>query len=108
MSDYKRQTGKIRKVIPNENETLEELIERIKIENNVTDLDDIDVIPYQQKYIITTDSLYEILECEKKDAYDSFCDLNDNKDGTYSFHAYYYDGGTYLNEMIENEIYKIK
>ena len=58
----------------------------------------------ENKYIIINNSLYEWLQHEcKYDEEDDFCDLKENQDKTISIHAQFYNGGTYLNEILNDE-----
>ena len=48
--------------------------------------------------------MYEWLEHEcKYDEEDDFCDLKENQDKTISIHAQFYNGGTCLNEVLNDE-----
>ena len=58
----------------------------------------------ESKYIVINNSLYEWLQHEcKYDEEDDFCDLKENQDKTISIHAQFYNGGTYLNEILNDE-----
>lgn len=60
-----------------------------------------------KKYFIVKDKLYEITEYKDFD-YEDFCVINENIDETYSFVTSFYDGGTCLIEMLEDEMSNIK
>lgn len=51
---------------------------------------------------------YKIEKSMKTD-YDAdyFCDIVDNKDGTFSFHTMHYNGGGSLGEVLSDEIKKL-
>lgn len=58
----------------------------------------------ENKYIVLKNGLYEWLEHEcKYDEEDDFCDLKENQDKTISIHAQFYNGGTYLPEVLNDE-----
>ena len=58
----------------------------------------------EDKYIIIKNCLYEWLEHEcRYDEEDDFCDLKENQDKTISIHAQFYNGGTYLDEVLNDE-----
>lgn len=58
----------------------------------------------ENKYIVLKNGLYEWLEHEcKYDEEDDFCDLKENQDKTISIHAQFYNGGTYLSEVLNDE-----
>ena len=58
----------------------------------------------EDKYIIIKDNLYEWLSHEcKYDEEDDFCELKENQDKTISIHAQFYNGDTYLNEILNDE-----
>lgn len=105
MSDYKSHTGKLIKIEPKEGESLDDLCQRLWVENGKSlesfDSDDFFDDLYE-KYINVNDVVWEIFEHEELgDEDDMFCKVHDNKDGTYSFHTRFYNGGTYLTEMLE-------
>lgn len=61
---------------------------------------------FYKKFYIFNDILFEFIELEDiDDSY--FCFVEDNKDGTYSFYASYYNGGTCLQECLDDEFTKI-
>ena len=114
MSDYESHTGKLRKVEPKENETFEQLCKRLWIEESQkgdeyteADYEEGSLFgDYHEKYINDNDeSVWEIFDHKDLgEDEDMFCRIHDNKDGTFSFHTRFYNGGTSLGEMIEDEI----
>ena len=81
------------KEILNENCNVDEFI----YENNL-----------ENKYIVLKNGLYEWLEHEcKYDEEDNFCDLKENEDKTISVHAQFYNGGTFLDEILNDEFDKL-
>jgi hypothetical protein len=59
------------------------------------------------KYVVLNNTLYEI-EKEEIDGDDYFCNLKRNNDGSIDFYTQFYNGGTYLNEMLEDELINFK
>ena len=106
MSCYETHRGILKKVdtdntrqylfnLTNNNEILNEdcIIEDFIYDNNLED-----------KYIVLKNGLYEWLEHEcKYDEEDGFCELKENQDKTISIHAQFYNGGTYLPEVLNDE-----
>lgn len=105
MSSYETHRGVLKKVdTDNMRQYLSYLTNDNKILNedyNVNDfLYDNDL---EEKYIIIKNVLYEWLEHEcKYDEEDDFCDLKENQDKTISIHAQFYNGGTYLPEVLND------
>lgn len=58
------------------------------------------------KYVVLNETLYRIEKEELGDDY--FCSLKRNKDGSIDFYTQFYNGGTYLNEMLEDELINFK
>ena len=57
----------------------------------------------ENKYIIIKNGLYEWIEHKYKyDEEDDFCDLKENQDKTISVHAQFYNGGTFLDEILND------
>ena len=118
MSDYESHTGKLRKVQPQENETFEQLCKRLWIaeaqkgdEYTEEDYSEGSLFSdFSEKFLNQNDEfVWEIFDHEELgDEDDMFCKIHDNKDGTYSFHTRFYNGGTYLSQMIEDELINIK
>jgi len=116
MSDYESHTGKIRLLQPNENETFEEQCKRLWVEESKLDeeFDDSEYTEgalfddYYKRFLKINGKVWEIFDHkEMGDEDDMFCKLHDNKDGTFSFHTRFYNGGTYLGEMLSDEIEKL-
>lgn len=103
MSSYETHRGVLKKVdtdnirqylsdLTNDNKILNEdyNVNEFLYDNNLED-----------KYIIIKNILYEWLEHEcKYDEEDDFCELKENQDKTISIHAQFYNGGTYLPEVL--------
>lgn len=117
MSDYESQSGKIMQHHPrwfadNIIERFEDLCKRLWVENGMLEEEYKEGKLFEvfyEKYLCVKDTqVWEILEVEDLEEEDSFCRLHDNKDGTYSFHTRYYNGGTCMSEMLEDEIKTLK
>lgn len=103
MSDYESHSGKLKIVEPKENETIEQLCKRLWIEqgNKEDDYEEDALFNDYEKYLSTDGKVWEIVEHIKMgDEDDMFCRLHDNKDGTFSFHTRFYNGGTCMSEMV--------
>lgn len=111
MSDYESQSGKI-KLASIENETSDDTCKRIWLEKGHKEEDYTKsnfFDEYYEKYIRVKEKIWEILEVEDHgDDDDMFCRLHDNKDGTFSFHTRYYNGGTCMTEMLQDELENLK
>lgn len=118
MSDYESHSGKLRKVLPNEGETFEQLCKRLWNEEAINgdeyteeDYEEGGLFSdFSEKFISDDDkAVWEIFDHEELgEDEDAFCKIHENKDGTYSFHSRFYNGGTCLSEMIEDSIGEIK
>ena len=112
MSDYESHAGKLKKV-NQYGEDLNVCFRRILNKNNI-EIDSEDSLEEQvmsefhQKYIVSGNDLYEIIEHEELDHSDSFAKLSKNEDGTISFFSTFYNGGTCLGEMLEDELKNLK
>ena len=110
MSCYETHRGVLKKV---DTDNIRQYL--FSLTNNKTAFDedyDIDEFIYnnslESKYIVLKNGLYEWLEHEcKYDEEDDFCDLKENQDKTISIHAQFYNGGTCLNEVLNDELDKL-
>ncbi len=112
MSDYESHSGKLRIVELKENETKEQLCKRLWIENEQSEEDFKNESSlfeeFYNKYFDVNDKVWEVIEHKKMgDEDDMFCNLHDNKDGTYSFHTRFYNGGTCMSEMVTEVLEKL-
>lgn len=108
MSDYEGHKGKLRQVLPRENETFKEMCKRISFENGAREdsyyegwFDEL-----YEKYIRDVEVLYEVFDHVKFDPSDSYCNISENEDGTKSFQTIFYNGGTGMGEMVIDKIRK--
>lgn len=110
MSCYEAHRGVLKKV---DTDNIRQYL--FSLTNNKTAFDedyDINEFIYnnslESKYIVINNCLYEWLEHEcKYDEEDNFCDLKENQDKTISIHAQFYNGGTCLNEVLNDEWNKL-
>lgn len=110
MSCYEAHRGVLKKV---DTDNIRQYL--FSLTNNKTAFDedyDIDEFIYnnslENKYIVLNNSLYEWLEHKcKYDEEDNFCDLKENQDKTISIHVQFYNGGTCLNEVLNDELDKL-
>lgn len=92
MSDYEHHRGKLKKVLPNEGETFEQMLVRLNVEDEY------------ETYVEVDEELYEIYDHEEQGyEADQFCHLSKN-DGELTFVTRFYNGGTCLTEMIADSI----
>lgn len=113
MSDYESQSGKIKLIEPQENETRHDLLKRLWVTvhgKDEADFDEDDFFnEFYEDYIKVGDEIWEILEYEDEpDDADMFCKLSKNEDGSYTFFTRYYNGGTCMTEMIADAIEELK
>lgn len=62
--------------------------------------------PDSTKHIIVNDRIYEMTDHIKLDECEDLCKFWKNADGTISFAAEFYNGGTCLSELVECELEK--
>lgn len=114
MSKIERHTGKIKKVDLN-NYTVEGWCER-KCKELGIELDTYYKTykeallndPYPAIVIELDDELWEVIEDKEEEASEDISILIPNSDGTYSYIMQFHNGGTCLNEMLEDGIGNIK
>lgn len=112
MSDYESHIGKLRKV-DLKGKTKEQFFEDKCLLESI-DNDGYD--SWEEAWKSETDDYYayfagkedvwEVFDHVQPDSFDGF-HITDNKDGTYSFTTTFYNGGTCLSEIIEEEIAKL-
>lgn len=87
-------------------ESLEETCERVykELDKEMTDDTYVDsIVQDDDDYVIVDEVLYKYLEKSKFD-YEYVAQATENDDGTIDFLCIFYNGGTSLNEMIEDAI----
>jgi hypothetical protein len=115
MSDVEFHSGKLKKIVRSEDQSLDEQCKLICIDAGITELssynnDWIDCLKdgkLGRKYFIYDDILYEFIEHEESSDNEYFMKLYPNEDGTISFIGSFYNGGTYLGEMLEEAFDKL-
>lgn len=119
MSDTEFHSGKLLKIEKPESVTFEEFCKQLSAKNGVTELDSYNDSWYDQlmcdfltqsKYFIDkkNEMFYELVDHYKSEDSDSFMKLFNNSDGTISFVGSFYNGGTCLEEMLEEALEKHK
>jgi len=109
MSDYEHYRGKLIPVHEIKNESLDDYAKRAFEKdfnedywNTSRSLEDfIDNKNLEDKYIVYKDIVYKIENKEKIDEEDSFIRMNYDNDGNIVFITRFYNGGTCLQEMLE-------
>jgi len=61
---------------------------------------------FYKKFLVTSDAIYEKFDHIELDESDVYF-MQENPDGTYTFVMQFYNGGTYLDECLEEELEKI-
>ena len=110
MSDYESHSGKIRLVQANSDESFEDQCKRLWVENgkSLENYDEGELFDeFYEKYLKINGQIWEVFDHVEKDPYDASCTLNDNGNGTFSFDARFYNGGTCLSEMIRDGLNKL-
>lgn len=107
MSDYESHSGRLRLANAKENETFEQQCKRLWIENgqDEEDYEEGELFSeFYEKYFHVKGRVWEVFDHEESDDDDTFCKLHDNGDGTLTFHTRFYNGGTCMSEMVEDEL----
>lgn len=110
MSDTELHSGKLRLLEKIEGESLEQQCRRLWIENGKNDEEfDFDEFFYDmnRKYVKLKEQVWELFDHNKMDSGDSFCKMTPSPDGSYSFITSFYNGGTYLEEMLEDALEEV-
>jgi len=110
MSDYETHVGKVRKIKTVMGESFEDKCKMLYFNSGGKGeyYDGILFDEFYNKFIRIGEEIYKIYDNEEKECFDSFCELSENGDGTYSFSTMFYNGGTCLSEMLAEEIKKIE
>jgi hypothetical protein len=116
MSQTETHFGKLRIVVIDEGDTIEDWCREKCEEEGMNELDSYydnwlkqfrsEVI--QKKYFIVGDEIWEVIEHIKNDGFDDIDVMIPNEDGTITFVQQFYNGGTYLGEVIEEGIENLK
>lgn len=108
MSRTETHFGKIRKVIQQEGETFIDLCLRLWRDEGYDEWEfdePSDLFEDGDKYLWVGEEVWEIIEDKEVGSEgDAFCNLTPNEDGTYSFSSQFHNGGTWINEMLEEAI----
>lgn len=109
MSEVVTYTGKIRKVEPKENETLEDVCKIILERYGCKTLEggswpEMLCDKLYERYVVVDGSVYEVIESHYQDPDDFYCAAHRNPDGTISYDIRYHNGGCCFTEAIEAAI----
>ena len=111
MSETDYYTGTIKKVEKKPGETKKELMTRLLKESNINyDPDCIEDDFYDtfyESHVAYGENIYEILEKNKKDAYEDIFEATEIDDDKISFTVKYYNGGCSFGEAIEESLEKL-
>ena len=111
MSDYETHFGTLKKVDLG-GLTLEEKCKELCEIYNIPwhdwydDYRDLLMDTKSESYIILNNTLYEINDTRSYD--DFYCNVKDDGNGNYSYYTHFYNGGTYLQECLEEELSKME
>ena len=115
MSEMVRYTGKLRLKEKLPNETLEEQCKRILFEHNYFELQYYydswkEMLCYElyERYVIYNNEVYEVIEKNYRDFYDSIFEAYKNDNGTIDYQVVYYNGGCGFTEAIEEALNNIE
>lgn len=115
MSDTERIEGIIKFIPRNENETDKEYFERVtkcNYQKYSYEPDSIQEAIYDndlnKKFISVKNKIYEFIEREDKDPYDCYCNLSKIDEEKIKFSTSFYNGGTCLQEMLEEALEKFE
>ena len=116
MSQTETHFGKLRKVVIDEGDTIEDWCREKCKEKGITEIDSayygswLEQFRYvfNNKYFIVGDEIWEVIEHIKNDGFDDIDVMIPNEDGTITFVQQFYNGGTYLGEVIEEGIENLK
>lgn len=107
MSEQETVVGKFVELYKTSNMTIEEKCEQICLLNGKKLEDEEYYESYEEllmeefymRYFVYGDRVFELLEFADFDD-DYYCNLTEEKDGVFSFSASFYNGGTYLAEVL--------
>lgn len=108
MSDYEHHIGKITEVVIKESLelTCKEIVENNELPSYQDSYVEYLLDELYDEYLVINGKLYSV-EKEAIDPYDDIQRLHKNEDGTFSFEAKFYNGGTCLSEVLEDAFNKI-
>ena len=106
MSDYENWEGKLIRMQRLPDEDLELHKKRICKEELGIPEEDYDEESFAdnsyERFVVLGDDIYQI-EGEQVEDEDCFCKFREISDGIYEFHTRFYNGGTCLEEMLQDE-----
>lgn len=107
MSDYENHSGKARLCLRNDGETFDEHCERLLEKEGRVFSDYSSDIFDADKYIRVGDEIWEVYEHKEWEDGD-IVRLKQNEDGTVDFLLRFYNGGTCLQEILQEELADIE
>lgn len=123
MSDYEQHIGRIKPVYKQPNEAFYTYTKRIfgdafkeecwrEYEESDKDGDDLSNLIYEcdlnEKAFLIKDVWYVVVESKEIDSYDDIQELLPQADGSYVYIMRFYNGGTCLEEMLEEALEKLE
>ena len=113
MSETEGYTGTAYVVKPKENESLEQLCQRLCTENDINEKDSWNDTweaqlqdDFPEKYVVVDSVVYDVSHKEDLDI-DYLCEASKISDDKIKFSLIYYNGGTCFAEMFENAVKNI-
>jgi hypothetical protein len=109
MSDYEYHRGKLRKVELEPGQSLADLARTILVKHNTAlqrDIPDDDIIEifrdtfWKEEYMVVNDTIYALEDHTCSNEPPETAELSPLPDGRIAFTAYFYNGGTGLDEML--------
>lgn len=107
MSNQETIKGRLVAIPREKDESLEDFAKRVSNEELDTEWYDtyFEQLSSSDKYFIVGNTIYEITKQTNLEDYD-YCDIEDLGNGEFSFITSFYNGGTYLTEMLQEELSK--
>lgn len=108
MSDYERHKGKLIPLLPMDDESKEDTLKRVV--GDRFDQAELEKQGSIEEYIsfcfdaFCVKGVWYVSVAERKEAEMDFMDFEPNPDGSFNFHTQFYNGGTYLTEMLEDAL----
>ena len=107
MSDYERNTGKL---YPKTEQEVQQALENIGGFDDYDNLEEAATELYydsetEDQYLLINEGWYLLVDHEKPNAYDSYCDITEHDDHI-EFSSYHYNGGAHFTELIEEALEK--
>lgn len=115
MSSTEYHFGKVRILENPDNLSIEERFKEICLARNILEPDEgtwkdtfFCTTGEWESYIVVKDRIFEVFDHHSTNDYDDLFILSENPDGSHTFVTNFYNGGTCLSEVLEEELQKIK